>query len=371
MEQIRILHLINELGLGGAETVVINIINHFNSDKFKNKLCVFVPDGVLTHLIKNPNENLIELDKKPGNDIRLPFKLNNIFKEYKPHIIHTHCWGTLVEGYIAAKIAKIPALVHSEHGTIEDKNWNLYIQRYLWHLHNQIIAVSQEHKNRLTKTIGFPENKINVIYNGVDTEHFKQISNSRRIEKRKSLGVCNKNFVIGTVGRLEPVKDQVTLLYAFKIILQQFPNSKLVITGDGSLASVLKNTAASLRISNSVLFLGLRDDILELLGTMDIFVLPSISEGTSCTLLEAMSCGLPVVATNVGGNPELVLDNETGVLVPKQDSKKLSHAIITLLTNSDLRTKMSLSGRERIVQGFSLYKMIDNLKNLYNSLHVS
>jgi glycosyltransferase involved in cell wall biosynthesis len=177
--------------------------------------------------------------------------------------------------------------------------------------------------------------------------------------------------VIGTVGRLEPVKDQVTLLYAFKIILQQFPNSKLVITGDGSLASVLKNTAASLRISNSVLFLGLRDDILELLGTMDIFVLPSISEGTSCTLLEAMSCGLPVVATNVGGNPELVLDNETGVLVPKQDSKKLSHAIITLLTNSDLRTKMSLSGRERIVQGFSLYKMIDNLKNLYNSLHVS
>lgn len=367
----RVLHLIQELCLGGAQTVVLDLANHFTGKNCKTAVCTLVSKGALTPRLNQEKVKLFELGKQPGNDMSISWRMANIFKQWQPDIVHTHCWGSLVEGFIAAKLARVPVIIHSEHGTIEERWRNVYVQKALWHLHNQIIAVSKEHKQRLMATIGFPEQKIQVIYNGIDTNHFTKLSSQKRKEKRYILGLDENDLIVGTVGRLEPVKDQANLLHAFQKVNRTLPNTKLLLVGEGRLRNELTALAQSLALSDSVLFLGIRDDVDELLGIMDLFVLPSKSEGTSCTLLEAMSCKLPVVVTEVGGNPEVIKENHTGVLVPKENSKALAHSIINLLCKQEKCTQMGKAGQKRIESQFSIKKMLENHFLLYEKFFLT
>lgn len=363
----RVLHLINELCLGGAQTVVIDLANHFNCQIGVPAVCTLVPKGTLASRL-DKDITLFEMNKRKGNDPLLPLHLSKIFRQWRPDVVHTHCWGSLIEGFIGAKLANVPIIVHTEHGTIENRKRNVYVQKALWHCHNQIIAVSKEHKQRLISTIDFPGKKIQVVYNGIDTNQFTELSAEKRKEKRKCLGYSDKDLIVGTVGRLEPVKDQANLLRAFKEVHRKLPNTKLLMVGDGGLRDELLALSYSLAINKSVSFLGLRDDVAELMGIMDLFVLPSKSEGASCTLLEAMSCKQPVVATEVGGNPEIVRINETGLLVPKEDPGKLAGAIKNLLCDQSMLKKMGQKGRNRVEAKFSVNTMSAAYTNMYQSI---
>ncbi len=366
MEKIRLMHLIHELGTGGAENGIINIVNHIDHTRFKTSICAFAGGGSQTERVDMSRTDLAELNKHPGNDFTLPIRLCRLFRKWKPHIVHTHAWGTLCEGAIGAKLARVPVIIHGEHGTIQDRQRNIPIQRFFWNLTDQILSVSHAHRDRLAKTINYPSDKIEVIINGVDTVCFSAQKKNESI--RKELGIDNKDIVIGTVGRLVPVKNHSMLIEAFAIISRRYSNIKLVLVGDGPLKSELIKLSDSLEISSNVVFTGRRDDIPEILRCMDIFVLSSHSEGMSNTILEAMSSGLPVIATDVGGNPSLVDKDITGLLVESEKPGSLAELLSRLIDCPELRIKMGNAGRKRVEQKFSLQAMVKNYENLYMKL---
>ncbi|MCP4350577.1 MAG: glycosyltransferase [Desulfobacterales bacterium] len=367
MKKIRIMHLIHELGAGGAENGIINQVNHINPNLFETSVCTFIRGGSQTGRLNRSRTSLFELGKKDGNDITLPFRLGKLLMKWKPHILHTHAWGTLCEGLFGAKLSNIPVIVHGEHGTIQQKKTNIYVQRLVWGFTDQVLSVSHEHAKELAATIGYPRQKIRVVINGVDTERFSRKKENKII--RDSLGIKKDDVVIGTLGRLVPVKNQSLLIKAFAVLTERFPNIKLMLVGDGPLKDDLTELANSLGLSSQVIFPGRRSDTPEMLNCMDIFALTSLSEGMSNTILEAMSSGLPVVATNVGGNPELVDDDVTGILVQSDNGKALADAFTALTENPDTRKDMGRSGRKRVENLFSLEAMVRNYEKLYLELY--
>ena len=355
MRKIKVLHIIHKLAPGGAEAVVVNLVNAMNSGTIESKVCALVAGGVLKGRLHNQSVTLVELDKKEGNDPFIVFKLAKEIRRYNPDVVHTHCWGSLVEGYLASKLAGVSTVVHTEHGTIQDKYYNKFIQRYVWRLHNKIIAVSEEHRSRLSTVIKFPRQIISVVYNGVDTSKFKPNGESKKW-LREQLGINEGDFCVGTIGRLEPVKDQATLIRAFSLFTKEIPESKLLLIGEGSLRTALTNLVESLKIEKNVLFLGYRADTPELLNVLDVFVLPSISEGTSCTLLEAMSTALSIIATNVGGNPEIIQNGKTGTLIPVRSPEALYSGLKEFYKKPERPCE---GARRHIAKYFSIEKMVD------------
>ena len=364
MNRIRVIHLLHQLGIGGAENGVVNLVNHIDRKRFATAICAFSKYDFYPERVNEDKTKIYNIGKTKGNDPTIPIKLTKIFREWRPHIVHTHAWGTLCEGVMAAKLAKIPVVIHGEHGTIQGKKANVFIQRLFWRLTDQVLSVSKNHKDKLLETIGFPKHKIMVLANGVD---------ARRFYKQKEYSATGngnhlpetKDIIIGTVGRLESVKNQALLIRSFADLLKRFSGVKLWIVGGGELKEQLENLAGSMGASSDIVFLGKRDDIPELLNQMDIFVLPSISEGMSNTILEAMSSGLPVVACRVGGNPELVKDGVTGFLVPSKNKEAMGRAMALLAENEEKRKIMGAAARKRIENQFSLTVMVKRYEQLY------
>ena len=361
MRKLRVMHLIHQLGAGGAENGIVNIANHIDCNAFESAICAFVGGGALTKRLDLKRTALFEMEKRSGNDIRLPFNLYRLFRRWKPDIVHTHAWGTLLEGIVAARFAKVPAVIHGEHGTLQDKAQNIVIQRFLWRSVDRVLSVSAAHARQMSKTIGFPVDRIDVLANGVNTDLFgKQTPNIK-----DELGLADDSFVIGTVGRLVPVKNQRLLIRTFANLTTRHNQLHLVITGDGPLKRELESMANALNCREHVHFLGRRSDVPRIMAGLDVFVLCSHSEGMSNTILEAMSSGLPVIATDVGGNPELVVHGRTGMLVPSDNDDALGAAIESLIVDADLKVSMGRYGRERAAREFSLQAMVRRYEKLY------
>lgn len=362
MQKIKVIHLIHQLGSGGAENGILNIANNINTNVFQIAVCAFSGNGSQTTRLMRNRSELFEFDKRTGNDVTIPIKLFKLFKEWKPDIVHTHGWGTIVEGIVASKLARVPYIIHGEHGTIQNKNLNVALQRVFWRLTDHVLSVSRRHAAELAETIGFDSKRITVIANGVDTNQFFPGDEE---SLRTELGVRKEDVAIGTVGRLVPVKNQNLLLKAFSVLASWFPNLKLIFVGDGPLMKDLERLSQQLGCSSSVYFLGMRSDIPRLMRAMDIFALTSDSEGMSNTLLESMSSGIPVVATAVGGNTELVINHTTGILIEPNDTAGLIKALGYLITSPHIRKSMGESGRKRTETHYSLPKMVTNYEQLY------
>jgi glycosyltransferase involved in cell wall biosynthesis len=232
---------------------------------------------------------------------------------------------------------------------------------------DQVLSISDALKRRLAKKIGRLESKIKAVMNGVDLQRFS--NHLPRGKIRNSLGISSHSIVIGTVGRFEPVKDQATFLRAMAILLKTYSNNiKAILVGDGPLREDLHAVTSKLKINEHVTFLGKRDDIPDLLRVMDIFVLPSISEGISNTILEAMASALPVVATDVGGTPEIVENGVTGLLVPKENPEIMARSLLELIEDQEKRKTMGQQGRKNAEKYFSIERMVDTYESLYISL---
>lgn len=360
------MHLIHQLGAGGAENGIINIVNHIDQSKIESAICAFVGQGTQEGRVRTPQTRLFDLNKKPGNDFGLPFRLRRLLKSWQPDVLHTHAWGTLCEGFLAAKMAGVSSIVHGEHGTIQEKARNLPIQRYFWGLTDQLLSVSEAHKMRLSKTVGYPVDNIQVIQNGVDTAHFCYRKKNTALQEM--LGLNKEHRIVGTVGRFMPVKNQDFLIKAFRGIVETDDYVSLLLVGDGPLKESLVSLASSLGVLDRVVFSGRRSDVSAVLNLMDVFVLPSLSEGMSNTILEAMSCALPVIATDVGGNPALVKHKKSGLLVPSDDIFTLASAIGNLLKHPELRSVYGQAGRALVESEYSLNKMVSRYEGLYGDL---
>lgn len=362
-ERIRVGHIVGWLHFGGRENGVVNLVNSLDPNVFENYIFSFVRDGSFTARVIPGRCKIIEFGEKLGGDYRLYFKLARAFRAHKIQIAHTHGWGTLLEGMVAAKLARVSAVVHGEHGTIkDDTKAHIYLQRLMWHAADEILSVSEALRRKLSQTINFPEHRIRVIANGVDLHRFTAARDRSAWKCRLNLPPDALTF--GTVGRFVPVKCYPVLIEASRWIFERIPNSYLVLVGDGPLRSQLVRLAGDYQMRDRVRFLGWRSDVPEILNALDIYVLASESEGMSNTILEAMASGLPVVATSVGGNVELV-DRSWGLLVPPYNSKSLADAISILLGAPGKREIMGRLGRQHVEEHFSLEAMAQNYADVY------
>lgn len=370
-----IAHVIYRLGVGGLENGLVNLINHLPVADFRHSIVCLTDYTDFRNRIERPDVEVHALHKPPGNGLGTHARLWRLFRTLSPAIVHTRNIAAL-EYQPVAMFAGIPARVHSEHGRdVEDLKVKhrryTAIRRALRPVVHQTIALSRDLERYLREDVQVPADRLSQVYNGVDTGRFRPAGAVRRGELFEGL-VRPGDIVFGTVGRMEAIKDPLNLARAFVLLCGMFPDIRqrlrLVMVGDGSLREAVGRTLGDAGLSGQVFLPGSRDDIDSILPALDVFVLPSLSEGISNTILEAMSCGLPVVATRTGGNPELVVEGETGALVPTASPDRLAEALAEYVRRPDLARLQGEHARARAVAHFSISAMTERYASIYRSL---
>ena len=286
-----------------------------------------------------------------------------LLRKERVALIHAHEFSAIVCGWIVATVAGVPMVA-----TVHGKNyfWEKLRRRVVYRLVSRrgtLIAVSQDLKRFVCDKVGIAEKRVDVIYNGVATT--KTVTDEDTQKCKAEIGVSECYPVLGVVGSLYPVKGHRFLLEAMPEILRRCPKAMLLVIGRGELEAALKEQVEQLAIGGNVKFLGMRQDVPRLLSVLDAFVLPSLSEGLSLALLEAMVSGKPVVATRVGGNPELIDHGRTGFLVQPEDARELAANLVTLLSDPEMMQELGRQGAERVRQRFSMEQMVDRYRDLY------
>jgi sugar transferase (PEP-CTERM/EpsH1 system associated) len=356
------MHVVFRLEAGGMELGVVKLVNNLTSGRVDSSICSTRPAGSIRSLV-SATVAIFELERRTGNDPALVWRLYRLFRRERPDIVHTHAWGTLLEGLVAARAARVPVVIHGEHGTLQARPHQIALQRWGWAAADRMLTVSSRLADHLAQVARFPRERIRTIRNGVDLSRFGRVN---RDDARQTLGIAAGSHVVATIGRLVPVKDHMMLLDALAVVNKQHCHDvQLLIAGDGPLKAALAARAASLGIESCVHLLGHRPDVENVLAAADVFVLSSASEGLSNTILEAMAAGLPVVATRVGGADEMVEDGTTGLLVTPGSATELAAALSVVLHDPARRHTMGVAGRARAEHEFSLEAMVSRYEEMY------
>lgn len=369
MTKVNVLHVFMDLHVGGAQEIFLTQLKYIDRTKFHIIICCLNGRGPLVSEIEKLGNRVICLNRlNKRNDVQAIFDLLKIIRQNDISIVHTYLYSrTSFYGRIAALMARTPVIIAAEMGSPSKKSLKKRISdRLLARFTDQIIALSEATKSSAAEEQGVELTKITVIYPGVDVSKFT-IKETKR-EARDALDLPHDVPIIGIVARLDPVKGHKYLLDAMLKVCHFIPSTKLMIVGIGPLEESLRRRVKQLGLSKQVMFMGMRRDIPQLLRAMDIFVLPSLREGFGMALLEAMVMGLAVIATNVGGIPEVVDDGKTGILVPPQDSNALSEAILVLLKDEKKRHRMGMLGKERVLSHFTAQRSVSQLEALYKTL---
>jgi sugar transferase (PEP-CTERM/EpsH1 system associated) len=360
---INVLHLIQGLESGGLETVTVSLLERLDRTLYQPSICCFDNLGSLMERIKGKIK-VHFLQRRQGIDYTYPIKLARLLKKEQIEILHLHNSTAFFYGVLAGKIAGVPVIIYTEHARdifpsmrvrIADKALSLFTHR--------IVVVAEYLKRNLVRYEKFNPKKITVIYNGVDPQKFNGDFDSRAV--KKTFDIDEDRLVIGIVARLDPIKNHKCLLRAMKMVVAELPKTILLIVGDGPFLQELKSFINTLSLNSYVRFLGMRSDIPELMSIMDVFVLCSLSEGLPLTLLEAMASGRAIIATNVGGIPEVIEHGINGLLVEPDNHRALTEAIIQLLRDKSLAKRISESARNKLMENFTLDKMTEKYKEIY------
>lgn len=370
-----IAHVLYRLGTGGLENGVVNLINNMPTDKYRHAIICMTDYTHFRERLKRDDVEVYCLNKKPGQDYAVYWRLWKLLRTIKPAILHTRNLSAL-EAQFSGLMAGVKHRVHGEHGRdIDDVDGTnpryVFIRRLFRPLVHRYVPMSKDLENWLVNIIKVSPAKISQLYNGVNLSRFT-------LKAEKPVALLPPQFrdpslvIFGTVGRLDTVKDQITLVQAFIELLQLAPDLRprvrLVVVGAGILLPQLQALSQAAGTDELIWFAGERADVAELMQTFTVFVLPSINEGISNTILEAMATALPVIATEVGGNPELVLPHETGLLVPRQNPKAMAAAMQAYLDQPELIGQHGQAGRVRCEATFSLTRMVSDYVGVYDRL---
>jgi sugar transferase (PEP-CTERM/EpsH1 system associated) len=386
----KVLHVVHSLQVGGLENGLANLLNRMDSHRFSHSVLCLTEAGKFAERVRLAGVEVLELHL-PTGQFRLPLmRLGKLFRKMNPDIVHSRGWPT-VDAVFAAHLARVPHIVHGEHGREysdkEGSNWKRnQIRRVIGHIVDRYVVVCDFFRSWLRETCKVPAGKIAHIPNGVDTEKFcpLQLRGNAQLgvngqssavadipavrALRYDLGIPPEAIVVGSIGRLDPVKDFPTLLKGFKQISGRRPQLALVIVGDGPIRLELARVTDELGLNSSVKWLGERNDIPALLRSFDVFVQSSLFEGMSNTILEAMASGLPVVATDAGGNAELVQSGKNGMVIPVGDVEALAEALDEYVSDTVLRKDHGENSRNRAVAQFDISLMASGYNELYESL---
>ena len=377
MARVKVLLVITRMSLGGAPRHVLSLALGLNRDRYEVWIAAGPEDKGEGSLIEEAESSGVQLvlipglkrDLSPSNDLKAFFGIYRLMLSERFHIVHTHTSKAGVLGRLAGRLAGVPASVHTFHGNIFEGFFGpvasslfLLLERAMAKFTDRFVAISRRNLSYFVRRGIAPWEKFRLIYNGVDLERFRPVDKGAA---RRALGL-SQGPVVGTVAALVPVKGLEYLLEAAHIVRSEVPEVVLTIAGGGALEGTLRRRAKDLGVE--VRFLGPRKDVSLVLSALDVFVLPSLSEGMGLSLMEAMAAGLPVVATEVGGVPELVVDGETGVLVPPGDPDALAGAILDCIGDREKAVEMGRRGKERVCALFSLPRMIQEHEALYEEL---
>jgi sugar transferase (PEP-CTERM/EpsH1 system associated) len=368
-------HILQRLAVGGLENGVVNLINHMPEDRYRHAVICLARTTDYSQRIKRKDVPVIALHQRQGQDFSVHWRLLKVLVRLRPAIVHTRNLAALEFQAIAA-LAGVRGRIHGEHGRDmhdldgTNRKYNL-LRKTIRPFVQHYTAVSIDLRQWLVDTIGVRPDRVTQIYNGVDTDKFRP--RERKHGRFGPHGFLTQNsFVIGTVGRMEPVKDQITLIRAFIQLVRASSKARerlrLMVIGDGSLRLSAIDLLRSAHIEDLAWLPGERDDVAELLRSMDLFVLPSLREGISNTILEAMATGLPVVATRVGGNLELVDAGSTGDLVLHSDPVSMACAIDSYFRDAEKATQHGTLGRCIVERRFSMESMVEGYLKTYDAV---
>lgn len=365
-----IAHVIHRLDIGGLENGLVNLINRIPEDRYRHAILCMKGYSDFRNRINRQDVVIIDLEKREGHDLMLYYRLWKHLKALNPDIVHTRNLAAL-EAVLPAMLTGVKLRIHSEHGRdfndiSGDNKKHLLLRRTLMPAVSHSIALSRDLESYMHEKVGVPRRKITQIYNGVDTEKFHPSEG-----KNPALPFSEPGLVVfGTVGRMQPVKDQTNLANAFVRMLEIAPqfrqNARLMMIGDGPLKNDAQVILDEAGCSGLAWLPGARDDVPDIMRQMDIFMLPSLSEGISNTILEAMATGLPVIATRVGGNAELVDENETGLLVPPADPEAMAQGMIKYLEHPRLISRHGNTARQKAEKSFSMDAMVSAYLQVYD-----
>ena len=370
-----IAHVIYRLDVGGLENGLVNLINRIPPQRFRHAIVSLTDYSEFRRRIQRSDVPVFTLNKPPGNDPVTHIKLWRLLKQLRPDIVHTRNLAAL-EGTLPAALAGVPVRIHGEHGRdvddLDGSNTRRQIVRRLFKpFVHQYIAVSRDLESYLQQKVGVLSSRVAQIYNGVDTERFHPAGELREEVPCTSFSATG-NFVIGTVGRMQDVKDQLTLARAFVRLTQGIPEAeqrlRLVVIGDGPLRERVRVLLANAGVERYAWLPGERNDVARIMRSFDLFVLPSLAEGISNTILEAMATGLPVVATDVGGNPELIQAGVTGTLVPRDDPESMARAMRAYAGNAELCRRHGMEARRTVERRFGMDAMVNAYMAVYDQL---
>jgi len=370
-----IVHVIHRFGVGGLENGIVNLINNMPEERYRHAIVCLQGYTDFHKRLQRDNVAIHDMAKRDGHDPGVYLRLFRIFRQLRPAIVHTRNLSAM-EAQTVAALAGVPGRVHGEHGRDtydlhgRNRKYNL-LRRGVRPFIGHYIAVSQDLQNWLTSAVGVEQSHISQIYNGVDSVRFHPAQTPRT--QLGPPGFADEDsIVIGSVGRMAAVKDYPNLTLAFLRLLELAPalrdRLRLVIVGEGESREFCLRLLEKYGAGHLAWLPGERADIPALMAAMDIFVLPSLGEGISNTILEAMATGLPVIATRVGGNPELVQEGVTGRLVPPMDSEALAQALLHYARDADRRHAHGRAAREIIDRQFSIPAMVQGYLSVYDRL---
>ena len=371
-----IVHIVFALKTGGLENGLVNLINRTSPERYRHAIICLTESDEFAQRLK-PKVPIYALGQQPGQDWGCYWRLWRRLRQLRPALVHTRNLATLEMQLLTACLPGVKR-VHGEHGRdIYDLHGRNYkyrlLRRFMVHWVHRYICVSQDLERWLIDQVGVPAVKVEQIYNGVDQQSFQPLSPqapaSRDIPED---WISEKKWLVGSVGRLAEVKNHQLLLAALAEVLRQAPTLReriaLLLVGDGPLKLMLQERVRELGLERQVHFFGDSDNVGPLLRRMNVFVLPSLGEGLSNTLLEAMASGIAVIATRVGGNPELVRHGDNGLLVDEQSPQELADALRQLQADSELTRHMGQQGLQRVCADFHWDVCLARYLSVYDRL---
>jgi sugar transferase (PEP-CTERM/EpsH1 system associated) len=367
-----IAHVMHRFDTGGLENGVVNLINHMPEDRFRHAVVALTEVTDFRDRVKRRDVEFVSLCKPAGQGIWQFPKWYQILRRMRPDIVHTRNMAAL-ECQIPAWAAGIPIRIHGEHGRdvgdLDGSNRTYQrVRRFYRPFVHHYLALSRDLAHYLSADIHVPGSRITQVYNGVDTQRFQPAAEGP-IPIRDCPFDPAQHWMVGTVGRMQAVKDQVMLARAFVHALELDPSLKarlrLVMIGDGPLRAQAQTVLQDAGVAGLTWLPGERSDVADIMRGLHAFALPSLAEGISNTVLEAMASALPVIATDVGGNADLVVQGETGDIIAAADPLAMARRILHLAHEPDQARLKGLAGRQRVESQFSMQAMVTNYQRVY------
>jgi len=375
-----VLHVMYRFDTGGLENGVVNLINHMPADRYRHAILALTEVTAFSRRLQRDDVDCFALHKPPGQGFWLYPQLYRLFRELRPAVVHSRNLAAL-EVQLPAWLARVPVRIHGEHGRdvgdLDGRNRAYQrVRRFYRPFVSHYIALSRDLGDYLTGPVGVPAGRVSQFVNGVDTERFSVDVPGGGDRRAQPIPGCPfdpaVHWIVGTVGRMQAVKDQLMLTRAFILLVNAAPELRerlrLVLVGDGPLREGCQALLQEAGMASLAWLPGERSDVPAVMRGLHVFALPSLAEGISNTILEAMASGLPVVATDVGGNADLVTPQISGLLVPAGDAQPMAAALLRLARSPAQAAAMGEAGRQRVERDFSMRAMVARYQGLYDRL---